>query len=128
MRLLLDTATFLWYILDSPRLSAGVREALTSPANEPLMSSVSAWEIAVKHHLGRLALPEDPRQLIPRARTDHGIGSLAFDEESALQLGVLPDLHGDPFDRMLICQALIGGIAIVTPDEMIRRYPVRTFW
>lgn len=128
MRVLLDTATFLWLVLDAPQLSETARNEVTDPGNEVLLSAVSAWEIAVKHRLGRLPLPEDPRLLVPRARDAHGIGSMAFDEESALQLGVLPDLHRDPFDRMLVCQAIVHGMAIATPDEAIRAYPVRTLW
>jgi len=128
MRLLLDTATFLWLILDAPQLSPTVRSEVADPGNEALLSAVSAWEIVVKHRLGRLPLPEDPRLLVPRAREAHGLGTLGFDEESALQLSVLPDRHRDPFDRMLVCQAIVHGMAIATPDEAIRAYPVRTVW
>ncbi len=128
MRLLLDTVTFLWLVVDDPRLSPVARKAVIHPDNQVLLSAVSAWEIAVKHRLGRLPLPEDPRQLVPRARAMHVIGALPFDEDSALQLAALPDLHRDPFDRMLVCQATVNGLSIVTPDEAVRQYPVRTIW
>ncbi len=128
MKLLLDTVTFLWLVVDDPRLSSTAREAVIHPDNELLLSAVSAWEIAVKHRIGRLPLPEDPRQLVPRARATHGIDALPFDEDAALQLGALSELHRDPFDRMLVCQALVNGLSIVTPDDAVRQYPVRTIW
>lgn len=128
MRVLLDTCTFLWIAADSPELSDHAREVFRSPENEVFLSTVSSWEIVTKHALGRLALPADPTRYLPRLRLDHGIESLALDEESALQLVRLPPLHKDPFDRMLVCQALVGGMLILTPDEAITRYPVRSAW
>lgn len=128
MRLLLDTATFIWITLDAPQLSARARSVVQEPENDVYLSAVSSWEIGVKHRLGRLRLPELPSRLIPRLRDEHGIEPLALDEEASLQLDRLPDHHRDPFDRMLICQALVGGLVILTPDEQIRRYAVRTDW
>jgi len=128
VRLLLDTATFLWIIGDAPELSAAARERFRDPGNEVYLSAVSAWEIAVKHALGRLPLPSAPATLVPEARAAHGIEPLPLDEEAALQLGSLPPVHRDPFDRMLVCQAIIHGMALLTPDETIRRYPVRVLW
>lgn len=128
MRLLLDTCTFLWLILDHPRLSATAREALSNPEHEVLLSAASAWEIAVKQALGKLALPEPAERYLPRKRTQHAIESLALDEESTLQARSLVQLHRDPFDRLLVCQAIIHGLVIATPDEAIRQYPVRTVW
>ena len=106
VRLLLDTCTFLWVVGGAKELSARTREAFADPGNEVLLSAASAWEVAVKHRLGRLDV----------------------DEESALHLAKLPDLHRDPFDRMLVAQALVGGLTLVTPDDAIRQYPVRTLW
>lgn len=128
MRLLLDTAAFLWIVLDAEELSDGARSAFLAPDNEVYLSSVSGWEIVVKHRLGRLPLPEPPSRLIPRLRSEHHIEPLPLDEASALQLPTLPDLHRDPFDRMLICQAIVHGLVILTPDDAIRDYPVRTEW
>lgn len=128
MRLLLDTCTFLWLIADAPQLSANARELITDPGNEALLSSVSAWEIAVKHALGRLPLPEPVGTFVPAMRAEHGLEPLPLDEESALRVSALPDLHRDPFDRMLVCQAVTTGSVIVTPDVLITRYPVRSAW
>lgn len=128
MRLLLDTSTFLWIITDAPELSARARELFVDPGNEVYLSSVSAWEIAVKYALGRLPLPEPPERFVPFQRRQHGIEPLLLDEEAALHLARLPPLHKDPFDRMLVCQAIIHGLAILTPDELVYQYPVRTVW
>jgi len=91
-------------------------------------SSVSAWEIAIKYGLGRLPLPESPGRFIPFQRKQHGIEPLSVDEESALHLSRLPPLHRDPFDRMLICQAIVHGLVMLTADELVNQYPVRTIW
>ena len=128
MRLLLDTCTFLWLATDAPQLSALARGHFVDPANAVFLSSVSAWEIALKHRLGRLPLPDPPDQLIPRLREEHGIAPLVLDEAAALTESRLPPLHRDPFDRMLVCQAIAEGLIIVTPDAAIRQYPVRTMW
>lgn len=128
MRLLLDTCTFLWIVIDSPELSHRAKEVFQNIENEVFLSSVSTWEIAVKYTLGKLPLPESPEKYIPRLRKSHGIDSLPLDEESSLQLTKLPHLHRDPFDRMLICQSIIGGMAILTPDPSISQYPVHCIW
>ena len=109
-------------------MSAAAAAAVRDPANDVLLSAVSAWEIASMHRAGRLPLPEPPGQLIPTERRLRGVAALAFDEESALQVLRLPPLHRDPFDRMLISQAIAHGLAIVTPDPSITQYPVRVIW
>ena len=128
MRILLDTATFLWVAIDSPRLSATAGRVVRDPGNEVFLSAVSAWEIGVKHGLGNLLLPKRPESLVPEIRSAYGIKPLPLEEESTFQIGRLPKLHRDPFDRMLICQAIVHGLCILTPDELIRQYPVRTLW
>ena len=128
MKLLLDTCTFLWIVLDAPALSESARASFQDPSNEAFLSAVSAWEISVKFMLGRLPLPEDPKVYIPRMREAHGISPLALDEISALHLVRLPPLHRDPFDRMLVCQALVHGMLLLTPDERIKQYPTLCAW
>lgn len=128
MKLLLDTCAFLWIITGSTQLSSRAREAFQSPANEVYLSPVSAWEIAVKHALGRLVLTEPPDKLVPVQRRAHRIDELPLTEEATLYLPKLPDWHKDPFDRMLVCQALAGGLTVLTPDPDLARYPVRTLW
>lgn len=128
MKLLLDTCTFLWIAQGSRELSDAAKALFRDPANEVFMSAVSSWEIAVKHSLGRLKLPQPPWACIPTWRDDHGIATLALGEEETLYEGRLPKLHQDPFDRMLICQSIVHELTILTPDLLIRQYPVRTVW
>ena len=128
MRLLLDTCTFLWTITGSSSLSARARTIIADPANEVLLSVVSAWEIAVKCERGRLAMHDAPDRFVPAQRDAHGIAPLPLDEESVLHATRLPALHRDPFDRMLVCQAIVHGLTIVTPDELVLQYPARTIW
>ena len=128
MRVLLDTAAFLWAVSDDPEFSQEAREVFTNPGNEIYLSSVSAWEIAVKHALGKLPLPEPPGRFVPLQRKQHGIDPLQLDEDAALHLSRLPLLHRDPFDRMLVCQAIVNHLTILTPDELIQQYPVPTIW
>lgn len=128
MRVLLDTCTFLWLAIDAPQLTDRAREIFRRPENEVYLSSVSTWEIAVKHELGRLRLPEPPETYIPALRQRHGVAPLALSEEATLHLGRLPALHRDPFDRMLVCQAIVEGLVLLTPDPAITRYPIRSMW
>ncbi len=128
MRLLLDTCTFLWLALGERALSRPAREAFTDPTNDVYLSAISSWEIALKHALGELALPEQPTVLVPEMRARLRVEALALDEPAALAIAQLPDLHRDPFDRMLICQAIMGGLTLVTPDPLIRQYAVPTLW
>jgi PIN domain nuclease of toxin-antitoxin system len=128
MKLLLDTCTFLWLAADTPILSRQARELFQDPGNEVYLSSVAAWEIATKYALGRLPLPAPPERFVPDQRQAHGIAALSLDEESVLQAHRLPGLRRDPFDRMLICQAIVHGMAIITPDPLVAQYPVRTKW
>ena len=128
MRILLDTVAFLWAVIEAPDLSDDARELFADPGNEVYLSSVSAWEISVKNALGKLPLPDSPVRYVPAKRKQHGIETLHLDEEAALHLNRLPVLHKDPFDRMLVCQAITQGLVILTPDRLIAQYPVRTIW
>jgi len=128
VRLLLDTCAFLWFQADSPQLSPAARVQILDAANEVYLSAVSVWEIARKHAQGGLSLPSHPSTVIPAVRLASGIESLAFTEADALAAEKLQLFHKDPFDRMLIAQALMGGLAIVTSDRAFEPYPVRVVW
>jgi PIN domain nuclease of toxin-antitoxin system len=128
VRLLLDTCTFLWIVGGAEELSPRARDLFADPVNEAFLSAASAWEIAVKHRLGKLPLPAPPDEFVPTQRAAHGVEPLPVDEESALHVAKLPDLHRDPFDRMLVAQALVGGLVLLTPDDDVRQYPARTLW
>ncbi len=124
MKILLDTHIFLWFISGDAQLSTDVRDAIRDPDNEVYLSAVSVWEAIVKYQLGKLPLPEHPETYLPKQRDLPQIVSLALDESSVAQLAKLPPLHRDPFDRMLICQALQNGLTIATVDGAIRAYSV----
>jgi PIN domain nuclease of toxin-antitoxin system len=128
MKLLVDTCTFLWIASDSPRLSKKAAALFLDPNHERYLSAASAWEIGIKHALDRLPLPERPDIFVPAIREASGIQSLDIDEESALHARRLPGLHTDPFDRMLIAQAVVHGMTILTPDPLIEQYAVRVVW
>ena len=128
MRILLDTCTFLWIASASKELTPTSLRLFSDPANDVYLSSVSVWEIVIKQRLGKLPLPSSPQEFVFGNREAHEIDPLPLDEESVLQLARLPELHRDPFDRMLVCQAIAHGLTILTPDELITQYPVRTAW
>ena len=125
MKLLLDTHVFLWFISGDPRLPDSMLQPICEPGNEVYLSVVSLWESIIKYHIGRLPLPQPPEVFLPIQRERHLISSLPLNEASVAQLGKLPSLHRDPFDRMLICQAIEHDLMIVTVDDMIRAYPVK---
>lgn len=124
MRILLDTHIFLWFISGDTRLSTDVRDSIRDTDNEVYLSVVSVWESIIKYQLGKLSLPATPETYLPKQRDLHQIASLALDENSVAQLGKLPLLHRDPFDRILVCQALQNGLAIATVDGEVRAYLV----
>lgn len=128
MRCLLDTCTFLWIISGTKELSTRATLAFTNPANEIFLSAVSVWELSVKHALGKLPLPTALDRFVAEQRERHGMTSLPLEERAVLHLHKLPALHRDPFDRMLICQALEHDCILLTPDPLIVQYPVRTDW
>ena len=128
MKLLLDTCAFIWFQANSPDLSSTALAYILDPGNEVYLSAVSAWEIGRKYAQGRLTLPSHPASLIPAVREKSGIASLPLTELDALAAEKLPLFHKDRFDRMLIAQALIGGLAVVTSDPAFEDYPVRVVW
>jgi PIN domain nuclease of toxin-antitoxin system len=128
MTLLLDTCTFLWILAEPRKLSAKAAQIFHDPANRFLVSVVSEWEVAVQASLGRLQMGQPVEAIIPAKRLQHGIDLLDLTESAALYVPKLPRIHRDPFDRMLICQAIIEGIPLLTPDRLIAQYPVTTLW
>jgi PIN domain nuclease of toxin-antitoxin system len=124
MRLLLDTHIFLWFISGDARLPTEWRERIRDTDNAVYLSVVSLWEALVKYRLGKLPLPHPPESYLPTQRARHQIASLSLDEASVCHLSILPAAHRDPFDRMLVCQALEHGLSIVTVDPVFEAYPV----
>jgi PIN domain nuclease of toxin-antitoxin system len=125
---LLDTHALIWALAEVDRLSPTARNTIADPANTILVSSVSAWEIATKHRLGRLPEAESIVHSYCRHVATLGAIELPMTAEHALLAGSLPGQHRDPFDRMLAAQALIEGIAIVTLDAAISGFQVSTLW
>ena len=128
MKLLLDTCTFLWLTIGSNELSSNAVDAFADPKNEVYLSAVSAWEINVKYRLGKLSLPLSPDQFIPKERKRHLVTPLDLSEQDTLHLCKLPTPHKDPFDRMLVCQAIEHSLIILTPDPLITQYPIHYLW
>jgi PIN domain nuclease of toxin-antitoxin system len=124
MKLLLDTHIFLWFINQDNRLSEHFKQAIQNPDNEIFLSVVSIWECEIKYQLGKLPFPQSPAIYLPQQRTKHFIKSLVVDEASIAQLINLPPLHRDPFDRLLICQALQHNLIMLTEDKSILNYPM----
>ncbi len=128
MKALLDTHTFLWWNLDDPQLSTTAREFISNGRNEIFLSAASAWEIAIKYSKGRLELPDKPEQYIALRLTRHRFSSLPIQLSHAAQVYRLPDIHTDPFDRLLIVQSQLEEMPLITGDLQIARYDVSIIW
>lgn len=126
-RLLLDTHVFLWMQTDPERLGTA-RETIEDPRTELLLSAVSSWEIAIKWALGKLPLNEPPTRYVPDRMQRTGVSALPVSHSHALAVGELPRHHTDPFDRLLVAQAIIEGLPIATVDPAIPPYGVETLW
>jgi PIN domain nuclease of toxin-antitoxin system len=123
MKFLLDTHVFLWFISGDDGLPAEWRDTIRHPQHEISLSVVSLWEAIIKHQLGKLPLPDPPERYLPTQRERHQIANLPLDEASVRQLATLPPIHRDPFDRMLVCQAIEHELTIITVDDVFRAYP-----
>ena len=126
MKLLLDTQLLLWAAGQPERLSAPARTLLRNPRHQLLFSAASLWEVAIKNTLGREDFRVEPR-LLRRGLLDNGYTELPVTSQHAVNIDSLPPLHKDPFDRLLLAQALTEGITLVTGDSVLARYagPVR---
>ncbi len=126
MKFLLDTHVFLWMQGAPERLSTAARALIENQDNELLLSAASSWEIAIKHSIGRLELPEQPSHYVPARMRSSSIEGLNVTHAHALASGSLPSLHRDPFDRLLVAQALSEQLPIITGDQAIRQYSIET--
>ncbi len=122
MKLLLDTHLLLWAAGMPERLSAPARSLLEAPDNEIFFSAASLWEIAIKRSLGRDDFQLDVR-LLRRGLLDNGYSELPVGSEHAVAVASLPAIHKDPFDRMLVAQAMVEGISLLTSDSVVAQYP-----
>ena len=128
MSLLLDTLAFLWWITDSPRLPGAARQGIADPNARIYWSAASSWEVAIKYALGRLPLPKPPADYLPRQLELNGIRPMPITDAHALGVANLPPHHDDPFDRMLVAQALAEGLVLVSGDPVMHAYDVKVLW
>lgn len=128
MRALLDTHTFLWWNMDDPQLSPAARALIADGRNEIFLSAASAWEITIKYARGRLELPEPPATYVSSRMRHYHFQALPVEVHHVLHVNTLPDLHHDPFDRLLIAQAQLEDLSLISGDEAIRRYAVKLIW
>lgn len=122
MKLLLDTHAVLWLLGDPGRIAPEARRQIEDLSNAVLISAVCAWEIATKHAIGKLPLPENPEALIERAIAELRAVELSITARHALHSASLPDHHRDPFDRLLVAQAMLEGATLVTADHKLSLY------
>ena len=122
MKLLLDTQLLLWAAGNSKRLTATARKLLNDPGNSLFFSAASLWEITIKNSLGRRDFRVEPR-VLRRGLLDNGYTELPITSQHAVSVEGLPDIHRDPFDRLLLAQALSEGITLVTSDALLATYP-----
>lgn len=125
---LLDTCVLLWAAEGQGKLSPRAQQVLTDPNVELYLSAGSVWEIAIKNAMGNLPLPVAVDEFIERSRESLGLERLPIDDEAAMRVGRLPLLHRDPFDRVLVSQALVHYMTIVTSDSQIAQYGVNVLW
>jgi PIN domain nuclease of toxin-antitoxin system len=128
MKALLDTHTFLWVINDPDKLSVRARDICIATTNELYFSAASGWEIAIKVKLGKLRLPDNPERYIPKQLATAQINVLPIQLAHALRTYQLPEHHRDPFDRLIVAQAQLEGMPILSADGQLSRYAVNVIW
>lgn len=128
MRVLLDTHAFLWWDLDDVRLSDTARAIIADSSIEVVVSAASIWEVAIKAGKGRIDLPSDLDAYVEDRLSRYRWVALPIDERHAVRAAGLPMIHTDPFDRMLVAQAQLEVVPILTTDAALTRYDVETIW
>ena len=128
MRLLLDTHTLIWYYQTDPKMSASARSLIEDPANTVLVSPASHWEIAIKISIGKLPLRQPFPDFVEQAILDNGFVILPIKPKHTAVVASLPFHHKDPFDRLLIAQALAEGIPLVSADPALDQYGIQRLW
>jgi len=125
---LLDTGVWLWSVGDPSRISRKARDVMADVSHEVFLSAVTSWEVAIKAASGKLHLPEPPDLYVPRRMASQGLRPLAVSHEHALTVFALPAYHRDTFDRLLIAQAKVEGMTLISADKIFDRYPVQLLW
>jgi len=128
MKYLLDTMVWMWSVRSSEKIGEAGLEVLANGRAEVYLSAASAWEVAIKVQLRKIDLPEVPGSYIPKRLAEQGIRSLSITQSHALKVYDLPRYHGDPFDRLIIAQAIAEEMTILTSDRDFEKYPVQVVW
>ena len=128
MRLLIDSHVLLWWLLSDSHLSKTAQDVIADSANEVLVSAVTGYELALKAAAGRLSLPGKIEQFVPSRVATEGFTPLSISLDHASRAGTLPAIHRDPFDRLLVAQAQVEGVPLVTADPAIGQYDVEVIW
>ncbi len=128
MRVLIDSHVFLWLGSDDERLPPEVRDLLADRRTRVVVSVATTWELTVKVLAGRLRLPQEPEVHFAEYLSDYASEIMAIEQRHVDALPGLPAIHADPFDRMLVAQALVEDLDLVTGDEILQSYPIRTIW
>jgi PIN domain nuclease of toxin-antitoxin system len=128
MKYLLDTVVWLWSVGPSKMIGIAGLEILASSEQEIYLSAASSWEIAIKTRLGKVQLPEPPGKYVPRRLAEQGIRSLPINQDHSLGIYDLPPHHLDAFDRIIIAQAMIEHMTVLTSDREFEKYPINVVW
>ncbi len=128
MRLLLDTEIWLWSLSEPERMSDEARRALEDVDNKLYLSAASSWEISIKAALGKLPLPDVPARFISSRMARMGVLGLAIEHAHTWRVYDLPAHHKDPFDRLIVAQAIVEDITVVSADGQFRKYAVKLLW
>ncbi len=128
MRYLLDTGVWLWSVWEPERIARKTRAVMADLHQDVFLSAVTSWEVAIKSAAGKLSLPEPPGSYVPRRMADQGLRPLPVSHQHALAVFSLPAHHRDPFDRLLIAQANLEDMVLITADRIFEQYPVQLLW
>jgi PIN domain nuclease of toxin-antitoxin system len=128
VKYLLDTMVWLWSVGPSKMIGTEGLEILASVEEELYLSAASSWEIAIKTRLGKFQLPDPPGRYVPKRLAEQGIRSLSITQDHSLRVYNLPSHHSDPFDRMIIAQAIVEEMTVLTSDRAFAKYPIDVIW
>jgi PIN domain nuclease of toxin-antitoxin system len=128
LKFLIDTSCWLWSLSNPEHLNSSARDLLADPSKALFLSAASSWEIAIKVALGKLQLPESPERYIPGRMAAFSISGMAVEHAHALRVSSLPQHHRDPFDRILVAQAQVEGMTLLTADRAFEPYDIEIIW
>ena len=128
MKAILDTHVFLWWVLDNPKLSKTAQDFIANPNNSIYLSAVSGWEMAIKWSIGKLTLPAQPDVFVKQQLEINNFNSLPIQMAHGLYVHELPEIHKDPFDRLLIAQSKIENSLLISADSFFQKYSVSLLW